>query len=84
MSQPMFSESWHRIASHRAWLHPSVEVQRQTFRGRPWHVLRDPFSNQFFRLPPAVYQFIARLNPGKTIEQVWRECLHFRDRKSVV
>jgi len=78
MNQQMFSESWHRVATHRAWLQPSVEAQRQTFRGRPWYVLRDPFTNQFYRLPPAAYQFVARLSSKKTIEQVWRECLTFQ------
>ncbi|MEM6886010.1 MAG: peptidase M50, partial [Verrucomicrobiota bacterium] len=75
MKAGMFSESWHRVANQHAKLHPSVEVVKQHFRGAPWYVLREPFSNQFFRLTPAAYYFISRLRHERTIEAVWRECL---------
>ncbi|MEM6821759.1 MAG: biotin/lipoyl-binding protein [Verrucomicrobiota bacterium] len=71
----MFSEAWHRVAGQQAQLHPSVEVVRQRYRGEPWYVLREPFSNSFFRLSPAAYFFVSRLRHGRTIEEVWRECL---------
>jgi hypothetical protein len=35
----------------------------------------DPFSNTFFRLSPAAYRFVARLNGDRTAEAVWKECL---------
>ena len=50
-------------------------MRRQNFRGRRWHVLENPFSNQFFRLQPAAYEFVARLRPDRTVEAVWKECL---------
>ncbi|MEM9444853.1 MAG: biotin/lipoyl-binding protein [Verrucomicrobiota bacterium] len=71
----LFSESWHRIASRSAQLHPSVRVERQSYRGVPWYVLSEPFSNKFFRLSPAGYHFVARLRIERTIEEVWNECL---------
>lgn len=71
----MFSEAWHRVAKNRAALHPSVEVQRQRFRGVPWYVLRDPYSNQFFRISEPAYRFVARLRMEVTIEEAWKECL---------
>lgn len=71
----MFSESWHRVADSCARLRPGVEVHRQVFRGQVWYMLRDPASNQFFRLRPEAYNFVARLRTDKTLEQVWRECL---------
>ena len=70
-----FSESWYRIANQRVSLRPDVRVRRQNFRGQRWIVLENPFSNQFFRLRPAAYEFVARLRPDRTIEQVWQECL---------
>jgi putative peptide zinc metalloprotease protein len=39
-------------------------------------VLENPFSNQFFRLRPAAYEFIARLRPDRTVQEVWQECLN--------
>lgn len=70
-----FSESWYRIAEQRLALRPSINVRRQNFRGERWIVVENPFSNQFFRLRPAAYEFIARLRADRTVEQVWKECL---------
>jgi putative peptide zinc metalloprotease protein len=52
-----------------------VTVTRQFFRGEKWYVLHDPFNNQFFRLRPEAYEFIVRLRPERTVEEVWEECL---------
>ena len=54
---------------------PGVRVRRQNFRGERWIVLENPFSNQYFRLRPAAYEFVARLQPDRTVEQVWQQCL---------
>jgi len=70
-----FSESWHRVASQKIQLRPGVQVQRQQFRGERWIVLQNPLANQFFRMRPEAYEFVARLRPGKTVEEVWQECL---------
>jgi putative peptide zinc metalloprotease protein len=70
-----FSESWYRIAGQRISLRPSVIVHRQTFRGQRWIVLQNPFSNQYFRLRPAAYEFVARLRRDRTVQEVWQECL---------
>jgi len=70
-----FSESWHRVANQRIHLRTGIEVQRHRFRGERWMVLQDPLSNQFFRLRPEAYEFVGRLRPDKTVEQVWQECL---------
>jgi putative peptide zinc metalloprotease protein len=70
-----FSESWYRVANQRICLRPGVRVRRQNFRGERWIVLENPFSNQYFRLRPAAYEFVARLRPGCTVEQVWQQCL---------
>jgi len=70
-----FSESWHRVAGQKIHLRPGVEVQRQNFRGERWIVLRNVLSNQFFRMRPQAYEFVARLRPDHTVEEVWQECL---------
>jgi len=73
-----FSESWHRIANLRVSLRPTVKVRRQFFRGEKWYVLHDPFNNSFFRLRPEAYEFISRLRPDRTVEEVWEDCLNRR------
>ncbi len=70
-----FSESWHRIADQRISLRSTVRVRKQFFRGELWYILHDPFNNQFSRLRPGAYDFIARLRPDRTVGQVWEECL---------
>ena len=70
-----FSESWYRVANQRIYLRPGVRVRRQNFRGERWIVLENPFSNQYFRLRPGAYEFVARLQPDCTVEQVWQQCL---------
>lgn len=70
-----FSDSWYRIADARLALRPHVQVRRQFFRGERFYVLHDPLNNQFFRLRPAAYGFVARLGLDRTVESVWRECM---------
>jgi len=70
-----FSESWHRVANARLSLLPSVVVNKQCFRGQPWYVLRDTYTQRFFRVTPQAYAFVARLHPSRTVEQVWQICL---------
>ncbi len=76
MPNATFSESWYRIAQQRLSLRPSVRVRRQNFRCERWIVLEDPFNNTFFRLTPAAYEFVARLRPDRTVQEVWQECLN--------
>ncbi len=71
----MFSEHWYRVSGQRVALRPSVRSRRQLYRGEQWRVLYDPFANQFFRLRPAAYDFVARLSPDRSVEDVWRESL---------
>lgn len=70
-----FSESWYRVAGLKLRLLPTVALHRQMFRGEYWYVLRDPFNNQYFRIRPEAYNFVVRLRPSRTVEEVWQECL---------
>jgi putative peptide zinc metalloprotease protein len=71
----IFSESWYRIAHQRVLLRNQVHMRRQYFRGEKWYVLEDPFTNQFFRIRPEAREFLVRLRPDRTVEEVWKECL---------
>jgi putative peptide zinc metalloprotease protein len=70
-----FSESWHRVAGLKVSLRPTVKVRKQFFRGQRWYILHDPFNNQFFRLRPEAHDFVSRLRPDRTVEEIWAECL---------
>ncbi|MBI3868979.1 MAG: hypothetical protein HY299_10670 [Verrucomicrobia bacterium] len=74
-SSSMFSESWYRVASQRLCLRPGVRVRRQNFRGERWFVLENPFTNEFYRMRPAAYEFVARLRADRSVGEVWQACL---------
>ena len=74
VERPTFSESWYRVAELSPRLRATVQVHRQHYRGRMWHVIQDPSSNQFFRLNEAAYRFVALLDGRKNVAEVWRIC----------
>ena len=74
VDRPTFSESWYRVADMSPRLRSTVQVFRQHFRGRMWHVVQDPGSNQFFRLNDAAYHFVALLDGRRTVADVWGTC----------
>ncbi|BAM03809.1 efflux RND transporter periplasmic adaptor subunit [Phycisphaera mikurensis] len=71
MQRPTFHESWYRISALRPRLRAVVQVFRQRFRGKTWHVLRDPANNQFFRLDDAGFRFVGLLDGKRTVGEAW-------------
>jgi len=74
-SAKTFSESWYRIAGRRVSLRQGARVTRQYFRGERWHVIENPMDNQFFRVRPEAWEFIARLDGSHTVQEAWEQCL---------
>jgi len=74
VERPTFSESWYRVAGLRPRLRSALQTHRQHYRGRMWHVLQDPASNQFFRLNEAAYRFVAMLDGRRTVAEAWQTC----------
>lgn len=74
LARPTFHESWYRVAELRPRLRAAVQTYRQFFRGQPWHVVRDPANNQFFRLSEPAYHFIGLLDGQRTVNQAWHIC----------
>ncbi len=66
-----FSPLWHRVRALRPRLRPHCQITRQHYRGRRWHVVHDPTSNQFYRLSPIAYEFVGLLDGKRTVEDVW-------------
>jgi putative peptide zinc metalloprotease protein len=48
-----------------------VQVTRQHYRGRRWHVVHDPASNQFYRLSPVAYEMVGLLDGKRSVEETW-------------
>lgn len=72
----IFHESWYRLAESKISLRASVHVHRQVYRGVLWYVLYEPFTNQYYRLPQGAYEFISKLNPDKTVGEIWNGLLN--------
>ncbi|HYE03148.1 MAG TPA: PqqD family peptide modification chaperone [Phycisphaerales bacterium] len=70
--RPTFSPFWHRVRLMRPRLRPHVQITRQLYRGRRWHVVHDPASNQFYRLNPIAHQFVASLDGKRDVETAWK------------
>lgn len=75
MERPTFSPFWHRVRVMRPRLRPHVQITRQHYRGRRWHVVHDPATNQFYRLNPIAHEFIGLLDGARTVEDVWKIAL---------
>lgn len=72
MHRPTFHESWHRVSEIRPRPRATVRILRQDFRGQRWHVLEDPASGMFFRLNQSAYEFVARLDGRRSVDEAWR------------
>jgi putative peptide zinc metalloprotease protein len=66
---------WHRVRALAPRLRPHVQITRQHYRGRRWHVVHDPSSNQFYRLNPIAHEFVSMLDGRRTVEAVWEASL---------
>jgi putative peptide zinc metalloprotease protein len=53
-------------------LRPHVQITRQHYRGRRWHVVHDPSSNSFFRLSPVGHEFVGLFDGRRTVEEIWQ------------
>jgi putative peptide zinc metalloprotease protein len=73
--RPTFSPLWHRVRALKPRLRPHVQINRQFYRGRRWHVVHDPASNQFYRLSPVGHEMVGLLDGSRTVEDVWNLCL---------
>lgn len=69
--RPTFSPLWHRVRALKPRLRPHVQVTRQFYRGRRWHIVHDPASNQFYRLSPVGYELVGLLDGTRTVEEAW-------------
>ena len=73
--RPTFSPMWSRVRAMKPRLRSHTQITRQHYRGRRWHVVHDPASNQFYRLTPMAYEFVCLLDGKRTVEETWHLCL---------
>lgn len=71
MATTIFSDSWFRVSGMKVALLETVECRRHVFRDTVWYVLHDTYSQRFFRATEQAQAFIAQLNTGQTVEEIW-------------
>lgn len=69
--RPTFSPLWSRVRALKPRLRPHVQITRQFYRGRRWHVVHDPTSNNFYRLSPVAHEYVGLLDGTRTVDEVW-------------
>ncbi|WP_113911181.1 PqqD family peptide modification chaperone [Roseovarius dicentrarchi] len=72
MAGSFLSTIWYRVAKLQPRLRAHVRVHRHRYRGQSWYVLHDHASGRVHRFTPAAYMFIAQLDGGSTVDEVWR------------
>src|SRR4051812_10695463 len=73
--RPTFSPLWHRVRALKPRLRPHVQITRQHYRGRRWHIVHDPTSNNFYRVSPVAHELVGLLDGQRTVEDVWNSTL---------
>ena len=73
--RPTFSPMWSRVRAMKPRLRSHTQITRQHYRGKRWHVVHDPASNQFYRLTPMAYEFVCLLDGKRSVEETWHLCL---------
>ncbi len=62
-----------RLGGVRVGLREDLEVSRHLFRGAVAYVVRDPITFQSQRLEPADYDVLVRIDPTRTLAEVFAE-----------
>lgn len=75
MTDSLLDEGWYRVSHLRPRLAPGTSVQRQSARGRIWHVLADASSGRQVRLNGPAYQFVGRWDGEHSVNQIWQQLL---------
>ncbi len=71
MNADNLNELWYRVRDVRLTLRSHVKIYRHIYRGKIWFVVQDRTTGRFFRLSPAAYKIIGRLDGSQTLDEVW-------------
>ncbi|MDR0674274.1 MAG: peptidase M50 [Zoogloeaceae bacterium] len=69
----LFSPSWHSVAELKPGLVPQVRIERHVYRGQVWHVAQDQSGGRHYRLTPAAYAFVCRMDGKRSVQALWEE-----------
>lgn len=72
MAGALYSPSWYRVSGLRPHLRAHVQMHRQSFRGKVWHVVQDNQTGRFHRLSTPAYHAVCLMDGTRTVDDIWR------------
>ena len=71
MSDPLFSQSWYRVADLKPRLRSHIQLHHHFYRDQDWYVLEDYSSGRFQRFSIEAYHIIGLMDGKKTLATIW-------------
>jgi putative peptide zinc metalloprotease protein len=72
VSQPLFSDSWYRVAALTPRLRAHARVHRHQYRGQTWYIVEDRASQRFLRCTRQAYLLIGLMDGHRTVQELWQ------------
>ncbi len=61
---------WPRVSGLKTRLRDHVQVHRHYYRGKPWYVLQDRASSQYYRFGTGVYHVVRLMDGERTVQEI--------------
>ncbi|MGH7302963.1 MAG: hypothetical protein ACRELZ_06715, partial [Candidatus Rokuibacteriota bacterium] len=72
MTQPLFSDSWYRVAGLQPRLRGHATIHRHQYRGQTWYVVEDRASQRFLRCTRQAHLLIGLMDGRRTVQELWQ------------
>jgi len=72
VTQPLFSDSWYRVAALTPRLRTHARVHRHQYRGQTWYIVEDRASQRFLRCTRQAYLLIGLMDGHRTVQELWQ------------
>ncbi len=71
MTQPLFSDTWHRVAQLTPRLRGHAVIHRHQYRGQTWYVVEDRATQRFLRCSREAHLLIGLMDGRRTVQELW-------------
>jgi putative peptide zinc metalloprotease protein len=71
MTEPLYSQSWYRVAGLKPSLRGHARIHRHDYRGQVWYVLEDGLSGRCHRFSAAAQALIGLMDGRRTVQEIW-------------
>lgn len=71
MNQPLYSQSWYRVASLKPRLRAHARVHRHDYRDEVWYVLEDTSSGRCHRFSESAHALIGLMDGSRSLQEIW-------------